>query len=303
MLRHFSPQHRLLFALPALALCGNLAAQAAPPAVAPTDGPQTIGLAGALPDFKTVEVQSGNVYDYTFTAAPTDWKVQSGVWDMTSRWSCSPQWSWFGGRSEEIASVWNKRRFAGDMSVQFYFAFKMGLAGSTAWNYHPSDVAITISGDGQNLGSGYAFIMGADDNQHSVLLRAGKMVRESRDPEALLPRLSDGNPDKGDAEYSVLHRHWWYVRINKIGPRVECWMDNKLLFAYHDPKPLDAGQIALWTYNNGIMLSRVQIYYEKELQSVYRKDSVKRNNVQVASSSGKRATMLSADPRLPVSNQ
>lgn len=228
--------------------------------------PQTIGLRGTLPDFKNLEVESGNVYDYTFTSAPTDWWVQSGVWEMTNRWSCSPQWSWFGGRSEEIAATWNKRRFAGDLSIQCYFAFKMGLAGTPNWHYHPSDMAVSFCGDGQNLGSGYTLIVGADNNTHSVLLKGGQMVAESRVPEALLPVLTDGNPDMNS-----LHRHWWYVRINKIGSRVECYLDDKLLITYNDPKPIEQGQMALWTYNNGIMLSRVQIYYENELRPQYLK--------------------------------
>src|SRR5688572_24801985 len=84
--------------------------------------PQAIGFDGALPDFSAVEIDNGHVYDYTFTSAPVDWRVQSGVWEMTNRWSCSPGWSWFGGRSEEIASIWNKRKFSGDFSIQFYFA-------------------------------------------------------------------------------------------------------------------------------------------------------------------------------------
>ena len=51
-----------------------------------------------------------------------------------------------------------------------------------------------------------------------------------------------------------------------MGSQLTCYLDNKLLFTYTDPKPIDAGQVALWTYNNGIMLSRVQIYYQDELQ-------------------------------------
>jgi hypothetical protein len=234
--------------------------------VAPMAGaaPETIALSGALPDLKTVQIDNSHVYDYTFTSAPTDWRVQSGVWEMTNRWSCSPGWSWFGGRSEEIASVWNKRKFTGDVSVHMYFAFKMGLAGTPAWHYHPSDVGVSIHGDGKNLSSGYSFIIGADNNSRSILMKGDKVVAESRAQAALLPALTDGNPDMND-----LHRHWWYVKINKIGPRVECWLDNKLLFTYLDPKPLDMGQIALWTYNNGIMLSRVQVFYENETRAGY----------------------------------
>ncbi len=224
--------------------------------------PEAIGFDGALPDFGAVEVESGHVYDYTFTSAPVDWWVQSGVWEMTNRWSCSPGWSWFGGRSEEVASIWNKRKFSGDFSVQFYFAFKMGLSGTKAWMERPADAAITVCGDGKNVGSGYSLILAANDNQHCVLLKQGQTVAESSAPEAILTSNIDGR-----VEDNQLHRKWWYAKINKIGNRIECWLDNKLLFSYDDPQPLDAGQIALWTYNNGIMLSRVQVFYENEVKA------------------------------------
>lgn len=234
--------------------------------VAHADTPQAIGFDGVRPDFNEVEVENGHVYDYTFTSAPTDWRVQSGVWEMTNRWSCSPGWSWFGGRSEEIASIWNKRKFSGDMSIQFYFAFKMGMDGQdSAWAERPSDAAISFCGDGQNLGSGYSLVIGADNNQHTVLMKQGKVVAESTAPEALLPSFIDGRVNT-----NLLHRAWWYAKINKIGNRVECWLDNKLLFTYNDPKPLDVGQIALWTYNNGMMLSRVQVFYENEVKQTYK---------------------------------
>src|SRR5687767_15115984 len=89
--------------------------------VAQADAPHAIGFGGSLP-LREVEVNNGHVYDYTFASAPSDWRVQSGVWEMTNRWDCSPGWSWFGGRSEEIAAVWHKRKFSGDFSIQFYFA-------------------------------------------------------------------------------------------------------------------------------------------------------------------------------------
>jgi hypothetical protein len=235
---------------------------AAPMLTVPANaGPESIGFDGALPSLHEVEIDNAHVYDYTFASAPVDWRVQSGVWEMTNRWSCSPGWSWFGGRSEEIASVWNKRRFSGDFSVQFYFAFKMGLTKTEKWHYKPSDVAISFCGDGQNLGSGYSFVIGANDNKQSVLMKRGKVVAESAEPDAILPSLVDGNPAN-----EVLHRKWWYAKVNRIGNRIECWLDNKLLFAYNDSQPIDAGQIALWTYNNGIMLSRVQIFYENEVR-------------------------------------
>ncbi|HEY0076265.1 MAG TPA: hypothetical protein VGB77_19355 [Abditibacteriaceae bacterium] len=235
------------------------------------DAPHAIGFQGAALPLTDVEVSNGNVYDYTFTTAPADWRVQSGVWEMTNRWDCSPGWSWFGGRSEEIAAVWHKRKFSGDFSVQFYFAFKMDFIkeAKATWHYHPQNVAISFCGDGKNLGSGYTFMMGADNNQRSQLLKSGKVVAESQKPEALLFSMADGYPAP-----ELLHRRWWYAKVNRIGNRIECWLDSKLLFTYDDPKPIDAGQIALWTFNNGIMLSRVQVFYENEVKPAYKSRSL-----------------------------
>jgi hypothetical protein len=231
------------------------------------DNPKCYGFAGVQPDFNDVQLESKQVYDYTFTSAPSDWHVQSGVWEMTNRWSCSPGWSWFGGRSEEVASIWNKRKFSGDVSIQFYFAFKMGMDGQkSVWAERPADVALSFYGDGKNLGSGYSLIIGADNNTHSVLMKQGKIIADSLAPEAILPSFIDGRVNQNN-----LHRAWWYAKINKVGNRVECWLDNKLLFTYDDPKPLDAGQVALWTYNNGLMLSRVTIFYENEIKNPYSK--------------------------------
>jgi len=245
---------------------------------------QSIGIKGAFPDFQKVAVESAHVYDYTFASAPTDWRTQSGVWEMTNRWSCAPGWSWFGGRSNEVAAIWNKRRFSGDISVQFYCAFKMensgtydARTGAYRWWEYPSDAAITIGGDGTNLNSGYTFIVGANDNQHTVLLRGDKVVGDTRAPEAI---LSTYNDQLSVAMDRLVHRRWWYVRIDKIGNRVSCFIDNKLIFSYDDKAPLDAGQVALWTYRNGIMLSRVQIYYDKEIQAPYAKSVPRKTPAQ-----------------------
>ena len=257
---------RPFLAAAALTLAGHAVSADTIPAASALG--QSIGISGAMPDFDHVNISSPNVYDYTFASAPTDWRVQSGVWEMTNRWACSPGWSWFGGRSDETATVWNKRKFSGDISVQCYFAFKMGLSGTAKWMEFPHDMGVTIGGDGQSLGSGYSFLVGADNNTLSVLRKGSEVVAENRTREALLPIYTDGNPDAGQNS-NVVHRRWWYVRVDKIGSTVSCYLDNKLLFSYNDPKPLDVGQVALWTYNNGIMLSRVQVYYQNEVRPAF----------------------------------
>lgn len=249
-----------------LTALGALAAPsfAAPSAVSPT----SIGFSGALPDFKGVNVETRHVYDYTFSTAPTDWKIASGVWEMTNRWSCSPGWSWFGGRSDEVAAIWNKRKLSGDQSAQVYFAFKMGMSGVQSWPEYPADAAVTICGDGKSLGTGYTFIAGADENTRSILMKNGKIVASSSAPEAVLPRLTDGNPGN-----DAMHRRWWFARVDKVGGKISCYLDDKLVLSYDDPTPIAGGQTALWTYNNGLMLARVQLYYQNEIRPVYVKSA------------------------------
>ena len=262
---------RALFLLPVLATTSALASPAATP---PAPKAPTLALSGASFDLKDVSVNSKHVYDYTFSTAPVDWRVAAGVWEMTNRWSCSPGWSWFGGRSDEVAAIWNKRRVGGDQSAQMYFAFKMGL-NVPAWPEYPSNVALTICGDGQNLGSGYVFIAGAQDNTCSLLMKNGEVVARSEKPDAILPRLTDGKPDNDN-----IHRRWWYARLDKVGDVITASMDGKPVLTYTDKTPIDGGQTAIWTYNNGIMLARVQLYFERNLARNWKAPSSA--NVRVA---------------------
>lgn len=103
-----------------------------------------------------VTVSSNRVYDYTFTGAPSDWVPRGGQWEQTFRWVCTPTWTWYGGHSEGVAATWNKRVFAGDVSVEAYMAFHMGLGNYSQYD-NPNDMNLTLYGDGANLDSGYSF--------------------------------------------------------------------------------------------------------------------------------------------------
>ena len=267
---------RALFLLPILMATAAVAAPTATPVALPADAPPTLALSGASFDLKDVSVNSKHVYDYTFSTAPVDWRVAAGVWEMTNRWSCSPGWSWFGGRSDEVAAIWNKRKVGGDQSAQMYFAFKMGL-NVPQWPEYPSNVALTICGDGTNLGSGYVFIAGAKDNTCSLLMKDGEVVARSEKPDAILPRLTDGHPDN-----DTIHRRWWYARLDKVGDTITASMDGKPVLTYTDKTPIDGGQTAIWTYNNGIMLARVQLYFERDLARNWKSPSSANTRVALA---------------------
>jgi len=192
---------------------------------------------------RDIEVYSDNVYNYAFRRAPADWRVASGVWEVTNRWECDPRWSFFSGQSPALAAIWNKGIFEGDIALEFYGAIKMDQSRGRRYEY-ASDLNLTLCADGQNLTSGYNFLFGGWKNTRTAIVRQGKVVAEKffRIP----------------VETNI-HRRWFYLKAIKKGNNLQFWIDNNLIISYNDPNPLTGNYVAIWTYNNGIMVSRVRI--------------------------------------------
>ncbi|MCS6858982.1 MAG: PA14 domain-containing protein [Abditibacteriales bacterium] len=198
-------------------------------------------------DFKDAAVKTPHVYDFTFHRAPTDWRVAAGTWEVASRWTCSPGWAWFGGWSRDLAVVWHKREFAGNVVVQMFVAPRMDPQD----NYQRAgNLCITLCGDGRDVNSGYSFIFAGDHNKVTRILRGAQVVQETN--QVLLPVPFHG----------VGHRRWFNVTAEKIGNTLSLYVDYQLALRYTDPQPLSGRHIALWTRNSGMMLARVTIYYE-----------------------------------------
>ncbi len=237
------------------------AAAAAIAAAGPQRGPYQIGFesSGLGLTARDVEISSRNVYDYTFASAPTDWVPRGGTWVMQSRWTCSPQWSWYGGYGDTIAALWNKRVFEGDVSVNLHAAFKMGL-GSFSGYKNPNDMNITLLGDGANPDSGYSFIVGGGLNMFTRIMKGDTVLAETREPACLLPIFEDGAYNT-----TAFHRRWWILKAERIGDVLSLYIDNRLALQAHDPDPIPSGHVGIWTHDNGIVIARVRISYEREM--------------------------------------
>jgi len=203
-------------------------------------------------DLGQVTVGSAHLLDYTFSVAPTDWHAERGVWEITDRWACFPGWSWLGGTQDLAPTLWSKRVFEGDLTLEFYAAIRMDRRDAGGYS-HPSDINATICGDGKNLCSGYNFIYAGWGNTRSALWRGAKEVQANE-------RARFDNPTSGNTE--GFHRHWFYVRIERQGQQVRTFVDDQPIAAYTDNDPLPGGRIALWTYNNGLIIARARVWYE-----------------------------------------
>ncbi len=200
---------------------------------------------GFKPKLSAVTLWATNLRDYAFDTAPVDWWVASGTWDVSNRWSCTPDWSWFGGVGEQAAAIWHKQPMQGDTVLDFYAGAKMvELSGQKV--ERTGDFNAALCGDGQDPDSGYAF---------QIHPPAGGAILRRRGQEVA----------RNDRFRLFIHGHnrWANIRAERRGDRVQLYVDDQRVLDWPDPTPLPGGYAGIWTYNNGIMVARVTLSYEQ----------------------------------------
>jgi hypothetical protein len=195
-------------------------------------------------DLSQVNTDTPHLLDYTFSSAPVDWWAQKGIWEVTERWTCGPQWSFFGGVGAVNPVLWSKSVLDGDLTVEIYAATPMDPARGER---SPADINLTICGNGMDLSSGYSFIFAGARQRFNRLYRGDEVVVEK--PFILMARNT--------------HQGWFYIRVEKSGGRLRCFVDDNLMLEYDDPNPLPGGRVAFWSYDGGISLARVRLWYER----------------------------------------
>ena len=219
-------------------------------------------------DVGTIDVERENIADYPFEEAGCDWE-QYGNWVITNRFSCTPTWSHMTAIGERACVLWNKYAFEGDMTVEFYAGMRMQQGRSMSYP-RIGDMNVTICGDGPDLYTGYSYIVGAWDRLWSEnwtrLLRGptsvshtdrylAPRVRESPGGRQIeVPWVADGRP---------IHGAWYYIKIRRIGKRVECYFDNEKVLSYDDTNPLRGRDIAIWTQQSEMVIARARVTYER----------------------------------------
>ncbi len=256
-------------------------------------------------DPAAVQIYSRCLRDYSFNRAPADWRKAGGVWQVTNRWECDPRWSFMAGMppflaesraknleqeltesakwklqslrdqlalvpdpESKLAAMWYKGQFAGDVVLETYMGQMMDAkrGGGNYKNYVQS-LCLNLASDGKNLDTGYSFIFGGWKNTKSAILKDGKIVAEA--PQGIPVQMS-------------IHRMWYRVRAERQGDTVtfsaytqqtnrardeECL----LYLTYKDPEPPKGKHLAVWSWDNGMMLARLRIGAEKfgEMESPF----------------------------------
>ncbi|OPZ87095.1 MAG: hypothetical protein BWY76_00635 [bacterium ADurb.Bin429] len=206
---------------------------------------------GNLTPVRKALVTGGNMLDYLFADAPTDW-TNEGIWQPTTRWSCAPNWSFLAGWSRGNAVLWHKKRFMGDHTFEAFIGLKMEYPRERdIYDNRYRNFNITICGDGTNPLSGYTGIYGAPDetgapNRRSILLRNGVEVGSA----------AITVPGRGAA-----HREWFDLALKKRNNVIEFWIEGRLAITYTDPKPIIGGVPAIWTHDNCLSMARARLLF------------------------------------------
>ncbi|HEY3379426.1 MAG TPA: hypothetical protein VGL77_18260 [Armatimonadota bacterium] len=197
-----------------------------------------------------LQVDSDRLQD-TFERSPVGWVAQSGIWAVMARYSCQPQWNWYGGFGSGAPTVWNKMLLEGDQNIEVYLGIKMQYANMTESEQQRfRDMNLSFCADGAHLNSGYTVIRGGRQNGQpmTMLLRKNVIVQSTNTPANLIPGGG--------------HRQWFATRVEKRGGEIKVFLDNHLALTYVDPDPLPGGYAAFWTLDNGIMIGRANLSAE-----------------------------------------
>ncbi len=219
-----------------------------------------LGAESAESPLASVSLAGSSFIHETFSTAPVDWRVAgNALAEVTNRWQCDPRWTFVSLENDlrkkdrgAAAALWSKRLYPSNVAINAFVCEKMEQRCDGPYKY-ARDINVTICSDGSDLTKGYTFMFGGRNNTGTMILRNGVEVARST---AKIP-----------TDMSI-HHDWFSIRVEKLGKRVsfsviryhEGRADNKKIeLAYDDAEPLNGDHVALWTYDNAVMLSRIDI--------------------------------------------
>ena len=213
---------------------------------------------GVLLKTEAMRITSDHFHNDTFSGAPVNWR-DGRICDRRSHQPLAVRSALDIFSLEERTARKASRRcsgarqlYPGDVTVEFYFGNKMDGARGTPYTY-ARDINVTIGSDGSDLTKGYTFSFGGNGNTESYISRDGVIVE--RFP-ARIPMTMD------------YHRHWFAFKAERQGNMMKFRVDhvfqsperkNPPELVFEDTLPVTGDRVAIWTYEHGIMISKVRI--------------------------------------------
>lgn len=230
----------------------------------PLPGRQVRAEGMKLEQFARSLVTRINVIDDFFSESPFNWTINGGTWQIVNRFQCTPSWSHMIGESEDnLAALWYKALFEGDMTLEFYAGTRHG-----DWYYRMGDLNCTIMAQTTSPSSGYTVTCTEWDQELSqkwtTLRRNGEVMVRSDD--YLVPRRRAGlvrkflNPLVSQGR--PYHGAWYYIKLRKMGDKLEYYFDDHKIFETTDPEALRDGLVGIWTFMHSMTVAQVKITFD-----------------------------------------
>ncbi|MBQ7177231.1 MAG: hypothetical protein IJS08_07430 [Victivallales bacterium] len=215
-------------------------------------------------DMEKSKVTRMNVIDEFFNESPHDWLVNGGDWQIINRFQCTASWSHMIAQSlDTMGAFWRKQRFQGDMTLEFYAGTRHGYYDKAG------NMNCTIMSKDNTASSGYTVTCSEWDQNKSqnwtYLYRNGERINKS--DAYMVPRRRKGtyrrilNPLI--ARGRDIHGAWYYLKLRKIGNKLEFWFDDELVMTSNDDNVLNEGCLGIWTFDHSMTLAQIKITYEK----------------------------------------
>jgi hypothetical protein len=161
-----------------------------------------------------------------------------------------------------MAALWYKKRFSGNFTLEFYAGTRHG------WYERAGDLNCTVMGQTTSPGSGYTVTCTEWDQNlsqnWSTLYRNGKVM--DRSEEYLVPRRRKGMVRKFlnplVSEGRPIHGAWYYIKVRKIGQKLEYYFDNQKIFELNDPEMIRQGLVGIWTFMHSMTLAQIKMTFQ-----------------------------------------
>jgi len=209
-------------------------------------------------------VQRFSVKDYLFNESPHQWMHNGGEWAVINRFDCDPRWSHMNGESREgLAALWSKHDFGGDFCLEMYAGMRHGFY------ERAGDLNFTALSPLRTPGRGYSVVCTGWDRNHSQLYTRlfANGTETERSEKYLVPRHREGKKrkilDPLIRQGRDLHGAWYYAKLRRVGPKLEYWFDNELVFSHTESEPVPDGAFGIWTFMNSMMVARVKMAAER----------------------------------------
>ena len=217
----------------------------------------------SLSDMAKSKVTRDNVIDEFFNESPYMWLANGGDWQIINRFQCTPSWSHMIGEAPEgMGAFWRKQTFSGDLTLEFYAGTRHGYYDDAG------NLNCTIMADQTSPGRGYTVACTEWDQNLSQnwtsMYKNGETI--ARTNAYLVPRRRKGmyrrilNPLVSEGR--PIHGAWYYLKLRKIGNKLEYSFDDEVIFTETDPEMIHEGLVGIWTFVHSMTLAQIKITFE-----------------------------------------